>query len=78
MLKGISRHRKNIWQQIILMIKKPVPSIRVEEEFSRSPLNKLAFGFDTEVIEAINYTRLDRAVQKQIHCDTIYDTMDRS
>lgn len=45
--------------------KKPVPSIRVEEEFSRSPLNKLAFGFDTEVIEAINYTRLDRAVQNK-------------
>lgn len=45
--------------------KKPVPSIKVEEDFTRSPLNKLGFEFDTEVISAISYTRLDRAVENK-------------
>jgi hypothetical protein len=42
--------------------KKPVPSVRVEEEFKHSPLNKLAFSFDSETIDTINYTRLDKPV----------------
>lgn len=45
--------------------KKPVPAIRVEEEFTHSPLNKLGFEFETEVIAAINYTRLDRAIENK-------------
>ena len=45
--------------------KKPVPAIRVEEEFAHSPLNKLGFEFETEVIAAINYTRLDKAVENK-------------
>jgi hypothetical protein len=45
--------------------KKPVPSVRVEEDFTHSPLNKLGFEFDTEVISAINFTRLDRAVENK-------------
>lgn len=45
--------------------KKPVPAIKLEEEFERSPLNKLSFDFATEVITDINYTRLDQAVQNK-------------
>ena len=45
--------------------KKPVPAIRVEEEFTHSPLNKLGFEFETETIAAINYTRLDKAVENK-------------
>ena len=43
--------------------KKPIPAIKVEEEFAHSPLNKLSFEFETEVIAAINYTRLDKAIE---------------
>ena len=45
--------------------KKPVPAVRLEEEFTHSPLNKLSFDFATEVITDINYTRLDQAVQNK-------------
>ena len=45
--------------------KKPIPAIRLEEEFSHSPLNKLGFDFETEVISTISYTRLDRAVENK-------------
>ena len=45
--------------------KKPIPAVRVEEDFAHSPLNKLGFDFETEVISAISYTRLDRAVENK-------------
>ena len=45
--------------------KKPIPAIRVEEDFAHSPLNKLGFEFETEIISTINYTRLDKAVENK-------------
>ena len=45
--------------------KKPVPAVRLEEEFAKSPLKKLAFDFEKEIITDINYTRLDKAIENK-------------
>ena len=42
--------------------KKPVPAIKLEEEFERSPLKKVSFDFGSETITSINYTQLDKPV----------------
>lgn len=42
--------------------KKPVPAVRLEEEFEHSPLKKVSFDFGTETITSINYTQLDKPV----------------
>lgn len=45
--------------------KKPVPAVRLEEEFAKSPLKKLAFDFEKEIITDINFTRLDKAIENK-------------
>ena len=58
--------------------KKPVPAIRVAEEFARSPMKKVAFDFGRDVITSINYTRLDKAVEtKYIMLKYIIPWIDR-
>ena len=42
-----------------------MPAVRLEEEFAKSPLKKLAFDFEKEIITDINYTRLDKAIENK-------------